>query len=166
MWLGRLLDRSYIQNKILLARAFSTSLPCAQCAEFIQSKKRKKYPLPTGVRYKERNIEKFPLTGKRESGKRSKYYERINYTGVQRTGVLHKGRFIFYKDSVPEIVVPDLTGFRLKPYVSYRVPDVVQSEFTSRDLFDAVYAPKIVKDYKEGQLDLADESKSESESRQ
>lgn len=41
---------------------------------------------------------------------------------------------------------------QLKPYVSYRTPDVVQSEFTSRDLFDAVYSEKIVKDFKDGKL--------------
>jgi len=33
------------------------------------------------------------------------------------------------------------------------VPDVVQSEFTSQDLFDAIYAKKIVQDLKEGKLD-------------
>jgi large subunit ribosomal protein L41 len=42
---------------------------------------------------------------------------------------------------------------QLKPYVSYRAPEVVQSEFTSQDLFDAVYAKKIVADFKEGKLD-------------
>jgi large subunit ribosomal protein L41 len=41
---------------------------------------------------------------------------------------------------------------QLKPYVSYRTPDVVQSEFTSSDLFDAVYSEKIVKDFKDGKL--------------
>lgn len=41
---------------------------------------------------------------------------------------------------------------QLKPYVSYRTPDVVQSEFTPRDLFDAVYSEKIVKDFKDGKL--------------
>lgn len=32
---------------------------------------------------------------------------------------------------IPELVVPNLEGFKLKPYVSYNVPDVVQSEFTA-----------------------------------
>jgi len=41
---------------------------------------------------------------------------------------------------------------QLKPYVSYRTPDVVQSEFTSRDLFDAVYSEKIVTDFKDRKL--------------
>jgi large subunit ribosomal protein L41 len=40
----------------------------------------------------------------------------------------------------------------LKPYVSYQAPDVVQSEFTPKDLFDAVYSEKIVNDFKNGTL--------------
>ena len=36
--------------------------------------------------------------------------------------------------------------------MSYRTPDVIQSEFTARDLFNVVYAPKILKDFKEGKL--------------
>lgn len=42
---------------------------------------------------------------------------------------------------------------QLQPYVSYRTPDVVQTEFTAEDLFNVVYAPKIVKDFNEGKLD-------------
>lgn len=41
---------------------------------------------------------------------------------------------------------------QLKPYVSYRVPDVVQSEFTSKDLFNAIYSKKIVEDFNSGKL--------------
>lgn len=42
---------------------------------------------------------------------------------------------------------------QLKPYVSYRAPDVIQSEFTAEDLFLAVYSEKIKKDFETGQLD-------------
>jgi Mitochondrial ribosomal protein L27 len=42
---------------------------------------------------------------------------------------------------------------QLKPYVSYRVPDVTQSEFTARDLFNATYAKSVVEDFKAGKLD-------------
>merc|ERR1712212_156139 len=56
-------------------------------------------------------------------------------------------------EMIPEIIVPDLTGFELKPYVSYRVPDVEQSEFTPQDLFHAVYSQKIAKDLESGKLD-------------
>jgi len=44
---------------------------------------------------------------------------------------------------------------QLKPYVSYRVPDITQSEFTARDLFDATYAKPIVDDFTAGKLDAS-----------
>ena len=50
-------------------------------------------------------------------------------------------------------VVPDLTGFRLKPYVSYRTKEIVQEQFSAKDLFNVVYGRKILQDYKEGKLD-------------
>ena len=51
------------------------------------------------------------------------------------------------------IVVPDLTDFKLKPYVSYRTKEIFQEPFTAKDLFNVVYGRKILKDYKEGKLD-------------
>lgn len=42
--------------------------------------------------------------------------------------------------------------FQLKPYVSYRAVDIIQSEFTAQDLFDEMYSRKIKKDFKEGKL--------------
>ena len=51
------------------------------------------------------------------------------------------------------IVVPDLTGFKLKPYVSYRTKEVAQEPFTAKDLFNVVYGKKILQDYKDGKLD-------------
>lgn len=53
---------------------------------------------------------------------------------------------------IPELIVPSLQNFHLKPYVSYKVTDVKKREFTAKDLFDLVYADKIKKDFKEGQL--------------
>lgn len=41
---------------------------------------------------------------------------------------------------------------QLKPYVSYRVPEVTQSKFTAQDLFNAVYRLKIVDDFKNNKL--------------
>lgn len=40
----------------------------------------------------------------------------------------------------------------MRPYVSYRVPDIEEPEFTPQDLFHAVYTEKIVEDFKEGNL--------------
>ena len=51
------------------------------------------------------------------------------------------------------IVVPDLTAFRLKPYVSYRTKEIAQEQFAAKDLFNVVYGKKILKDFKEGKLD-------------
>jgi len=36
--------------------------------------------------------------------------------------------------------------------VSYRVTEIVQSEFTAQNLFDAVYRQKIVNDFKNNKL--------------
>ena len=73
---------------------------------------------------------------------------------------------------IPEIMVPDLTGFQvcmlvflelkhylisflffqLKPYVSYRAEDVVIPPLTPEDLFAQVYGSKITADYEKGKL--------------
>lgn len=42
--------------------------------------------------------------------------------------------------------------FQLKPYVSYKAPDIKQDEFTAEDLFNSVYAKKIVEDFNNGNL--------------
>lgn len=54
---------------------------------------------------------------------------------------------------VPELIVPSLEGFTLKPYVSYRVENFTEPEFTAQELFDAVYSKKIEEDFGNNQLD-------------
>uniref|UniRef100_A0A182RG04 Uncharacterized protein n=1 Tax=Anopheles funestus TaxID=62324 RepID=A0A182RG04_ANOFN len=76
----------------------------------------------------------------------------IDKRGVRDTGVTIDGKFIEIKERIPELIVPNLEGCKLKPYVSYKAPDVVQSEFTSQDLFNSVYAQKIISDWKSGKL--------------
>lgn len=76
----------------------------------------------------------------------------INKRGVRDTGIIVNGQYVEIPEKIPEIVVPNLEGCKLKPYVSYRAPDVIQSEFTSLDLFNAVYSKKIIEDFKEGKL--------------
>ncbi|XP_077286797.1 mitochondrial ribosomal protein L41 [Arctopsyche grandis] len=66
-------------------------------------------------------------------------------------------------EKIPELIVPDLTDCELRPYVSYRVPDVVQSEFTPKELFAAVYKKKIVEDFKAGKIGLDGEPLNPSE---
>lgn len=46
----------------------------------------------------------------------------------------------------------NVTCLQLKPYVSYRAPDIVQDEFTVQDLFNTIYAPKIVEDFSNNKL--------------
>lgn len=77
----------------------------------------------------------------------------VDKRGVRDTGVLtYDNRYIEVPEKIPELIVPDLTGFKLKPYVSFKTPEVVQSEFTSQDLFNAIYAKKIIEDFKNDNL--------------
>lgn len=77
----------------------------------------------------------------------------IDHRGVRPIGERINDKFVVIPEMVPELIVPDLKDCKLKPYVSYRAPDVIQSEFTSQDLFNAIYAEKIIKDHKEGKLE-------------
>ncbi|CAD7011883.1 39S ribosomal protein L41, mitochondrial [Ceratitis capitata] len=76
----------------------------------------------------------------------------IDKRGVRDTGINIDGKYVEIPERIPELIVPDLTDCKLKPYVSYKSPDVVQSEFTSLDLFNAIYSKKIIEDFKEGKL--------------
>uniref|UniRef100_A0A1B6C7L8 39S ribosomal protein L41, mitochondrial n=1 Tax=Clastoptera arizonana TaxID=38151 RepID=A0A1B6C7L8_9HEMI len=74
-----------------------------------------------------------------------------NY-GVRNPGYKINNELIEVPEMIPELIVPDLKDFKLKPYVSYRVGDVIQPEFTAEDLFNCVYKEKITKDFKAGKL--------------
>lgn len=73
------------------------------------------------------------------------------------------GNRVEVQEKIPELIVPDLTDCELKPYVSYRVADFTQSEFTAEDLFNAVYSNKIVDDWNKKQLNEDGTSKIPSE---
>ncbi|KAL0871033.1 hypothetical protein ABMA27_004842 [Loxostege sticticalis] len=106
-----------------------------------------------------RNFRKFPIPNKRGSRLHKKQQAgpnpelEVDRRGVRDTGYMLNGRFVKVPEMIPELIVPDLTNCELKPYVSYKAADVIQSEFTAQQLFDAVYSKKIVTDYKEGKLD-------------
>lgn len=68
------------------------------------------------------------------------------------TGLKIQNKFKLIPEMIPELIVPSLKDFNLKPYVSYRVQDVNQREFTPKDLFDLIYADKIMKDFEEDKL--------------
>lgn len=88
-----------------------------------------------------------PWTSKR--GPRTFYKSR----GCKVTGFTARNRFRVVPEMVPKLVVPDLTGFKLRPYVSYRAPAGSEPPLTARDLFQETVAPSIKKDFQEGTFD-------------
>lgn len=106
-----------------------------------------------------RNFRKFVIPNKRGSylHKQKQMTENreleVDKRGVRDTGYTLNGKFYEVPEMVPEIIVPDLTDCKLRPYVSYKAADVIQSEFTPEQLFNAVYSKKIILDYKQGKLD-------------
>lgn len=62
------------------------------------------------------------------------------------------GNTVVVPELIPEMIVPDLSDFDLKPYVSYRTKQFTQTRFTPEDLFYAVYSEKIIDDWNKKQL--------------
>ncbi|XP_072287161.1 large ribosomal subunit protein mL41 [Pyxicephalus adspersus] len=74
--------------------------------------------------------------------------------GAKKMGYLTANRkFIKVKEMVPQFIVPDLTGFKLRPYVSYKAPPGAEEEMTANKLFSETVAPAIQKDIEEGTFD-------------
>lgn len=63
---------------------------------------------------------------------------------------LPSSKFVSVPEMIPEFVVPNLDGFKLKPYVSYRSPRGTEPPLTAQSLFDEVVAPQIRRDFEEG----------------
>lgn len=78
---------------------------------------------------------------------------------MRDTGVIVRGKYREVPELIPELIVPDLTDCKFKPYVTYKTPEVVQSKFTCRDLYNAVYAQKVIDDFKEDKLNEDGSSK-------
>lgn len=77
-----------------------------------------------------------------------KEYNRPNYIDQFRQkypGFWIDQKFHYVREMDAELIVPDLTDFKLKPYVSYRVGDLDQPPLTAKDIFDNVYAPEVLK---------------------
>jgi len=75
------------------------------------------------------------------------------YTSVKPVGYRYDGKFKLVPEMIPDLIVPDTSNCPLKPYVSYRAADTVQSEFTAKELFSYVYQDKIEQDFKNNKLD-------------
>ncbi|XP_057688441.1 large ribosomal subunit protein mL41 [Corythoichthys intestinalis] len=74
--------------------------------------------------------------------------------GARPSGInLSSGKFMAIRAMIPEFVVPNLDGFKLKPYVSYRCPEGTDPPVTAESLFAEVAAPRIKKDFNEGIFD-------------
>lgn len=86
----------------------------------------------------------------------------IDKLGVRDTGLLIRGRYKEIPEKIPQLIVPDLTNCKLRPYVTYKTPEVVQSEFTSQDLYNAIYAQKVIEDFKNDKLEADGTSKNPS----
>lgn len=82
--------------------------------------------------------------------------ERLPEQIVPPTGVVHRvtGEYIHVPEMVPELVVPDLTDFQLKPYVSYKAKEITQKELSPKDIFNSVYAADIEDDFRDGRIKL------------
>ncbi|OWF55219.1 39S ribosomal protein L41-B, mitochondrial-like [Mizuhopecten yessoensis] len=93
--------------------------------------------------------------------------EKVQYPSYQRVAPTGKfdeqtKQYRHIKEMVPEFIVPDLKGFKLKAYVPWGIDDVKQSEFTPRDLFFATYAKDIKTDFEDNKLELEDSKKDNS----
>ncbi|CAL8110907.1 unnamed protein product [Orchesella dallaii] len=106
-----------------------------------------------------RNVRKFFLGNKRgtklfrrDQAKGKTPWAPI-YSEVKPTGFMYDDVWHNVPEMIPEIIVPDLTDCKLKPYVSYKTADIYQTEFTAENLFEAVYKSKIIQDFKENKLD-------------
>jgi len=106
----------------------------------------------------QKNFRKFSLGNKRgtrffkQQRSEGKFPDMPVHTDVKPVGYYYGERFITVPEMVPELVVPDLTGFALKPYVSYRTPPITEDPFTAKDLFNVVYKTKIEFDFEKGKL--------------
>lgn len=48
----------------------------------------------------------------------------------------NKGHYLIKDNKIPEIVVPQLDGFKLKPYVSQKTPYVIGKPLTPQDILE------------------------------
>jgi len=108
-------------------------------------------------------IDQFPLYNKRGTKKFKKRqftgskpacpHIPIHRYGVRNTVIKHFADVEHVPEMIPELIVPDLEDCKLKPYVSYATKDIYQDELTAKDLFNVIYGPKIISDFKSGKLD-------------
>jgi len=67
------------------------------------------------------------------------------YTKVTQVGYTdsNTGEFVLVPEMVPELIVPDLSGFELKPYVSYKTDIEIQKRIETYEAKKLTYGSKI-----------------------
>ncbi|XP_065204820.1 large ribosomal subunit protein mL41 [Planococcus citri] len=113
----------------------------------------------SSVNYGMRSFNKFVLV-RRGTKKEKKQQEEnpdpeLQYTnyGHREPGYVLGGKRYVPPESIPELIVPDLTDCPFKPYVSYRAVTRDEPEFTAKDLFEVTYCRKMYDDFKANKLD-------------
>lgn len=130
-----------------IARSLDVSRRCLSTSAALMNKKNfRKFYVPSEMRGTKQFRER------QKSDKRHPHIP-LETWGVRETFIPDEhGNTVEVAEMIPELVVPDLTGFKLKPYVSYRTSEFTQCEFTAEDLFNAVYSSKVVDDWNKKQL--------------
>lgn len=96
-----------------VASRMRTAHNLVQSALFHSKKRGKKPDRPL---YSQSRVKRFPMTTKRAN----KNYYKGN--GCRTEGHLtSKGRFLRDPEMCTELVVPDLTGFKLRPYIAHGI---------------------------------------------
>ncbi|XP_002122326.2 uncharacterized protein LOC100185051 [Ciona intestinalis] len=106
-----------------------------------------------------------PMEGRNMRRKKQLYLWPMTF-GELDEEIEEDGRRIPVRDRVPEVVVPDLKDFLLKPYVTYRAEEIHQPPTQAKDLFDAFYAPAIEAELQNVPLETVPESVVESDEKQ
>jgi large subunit ribosomal protein L41 len=76
--------------------------------------------------------------------------------GIRWPGYWFGRKFVYVKEMEPELIVPDLTDFQLKPYVSYRTEEVQTKPFTAKELFDRTYASQVESAFRQDNVETFD----------
>jgi len=107
------------QVSLISSRCTKSSVGCTATLDLSRvasyhSKKRA--PKPDPPLYSKSRVKRFPMTTKRAN----KNYYKGNGCRVEGR-ITSKGRFILDPELCTELVVPDLTNFKLKPYIAHGV---------------------------------------------
>ncbi|CAF0984077.1 unnamed protein product [Brachionus calyciflorus] len=111
-----------------------------------QTRKRTSDPFDRRWRWTPKSAEPFNVRGGHEDWTTKTFLHR----GVQMPGYMDPKtkKFIFVEDMVPEIVVPDISGFELKPYVSFNVKETKNQVFDAKQLYKQTLEKEILEKIK------------------